>query len=297
MRVSAIIPTYNNAQTLARAIDSALTQAFDGPWEIIIVNDGSTDHTAEIIAGYGGQVRSIEQSNAGAAAARNAGVRAAQGDYLAFLDADDEWTPRKLQVMTAVLEGSPEAVLAYSDFIAINPLGERSLKTPMHGSPSLDDLLDHGFGFFPTVLLVRRTAFLECGGFSEEFHGAGFEDAFFALTAREREEFVHVNQPLALYYEAEPAITAVKYRNGLRVLARLVRDRYGARRSRKLIARANAYYAALLVSAAAEHMKRKKIAHAAASLLEAATVSPASLVQICRASWRRQLTNRRSRRR
>jgi glycosyltransferase involved in cell wall biosynthesis len=287
MRVSAIIPTYNNETTLARAIDSALAQDFEDRLEVIVVNDGSTDSPAKIIAGYGRQIRILDQRNAGAAAARNAGARAAGGDYLAFLDADDAWMPQKLRVMKAALDSSPGAALAYSDFITINPAGERSIKAPMRGSPTLDDLLDYGFGFFPTVMVMRRSAFLESGGFCEEFRGAGFEDAFMALIMRERGEFVHVDQPLALYFEARPVIMAAKYRHGFRVLVRLVRERYGAKRSRKLIARASAFYASLLVSAAADQVKRKMVGQAVASLVEAATVNPGYLVELCRARLRK----------
>ena len=77
MRVSAIIPTYNNETTLARAIDSALTQDFDDEYEVIVVNDGSSDATAEIAAGYGTRIRIIDRPNGGAAAARNTGALAA----------------------------------------------------------------------------------------------------------------------------------------------------------------------------------------------------------------------------
>jgi glycosyltransferase involved in cell wall biosynthesis len=285
MRVSAIIPTYNNETSLARAINSALVQDLDDEYEVIVVNDGSTDATAKILAGYGNQLRIIDQRNGGAAAARNAGAAAASGDYLAFLDADDEWMPQKLRIMMAVLEDSPEAVLSYSDFIAINPVGERSVKSPMRGSPTVDDLLDFGFGFFPTVVVMRKAAFLASGGFCEEFRGAGFEDAFMALTMREQGEFVHVSEPLAYYHEAEPAILATKYRRGFRVLVRLVRERYGVRRSRKLIARASAFYAGLLVSGAADQVKRKRVVSAALLLLEAATVNPRYIVEAYRARW------------
>jgi hypothetical protein len=145
-------------------------------------------------------------------------------------------------------------------------------------------------------MVMRRSAFLRSGGFSEEFRGAGFEDVFMALIMREQGEFVHVNQPLAIYYQARPAILAVKYRHGFRVLVRLVRERYGARRSRKVIAKASAFYASLLVSAAADQVKRKMVGRAAALLLEAATVNPGYLLEVCRARWRDALTIGRSQR-
>ena len=216
----------------------------------------------------------------------------ARGDYLAFLDADDEWLPQKLRVMTAALDRSADAALAYSDFIVISPAGERAIKSPMRGSPTLDDLLDSGFGFFPTVVMIRRAIFCASGGFCEEFRGAGFEHAYMALTMREQGEFVHVNQPLALYYEAEPVVLAAKYRHGYRVLVRLVRERYGPARSRKLIARASTFYASLLVSAAADQMKRKMFGRAVTSLFRAATVKPGYLVELGRARSRERTIRR-----
>jgi glycosyltransferase involved in cell wall biosynthesis len=90
IRVSTIIPTYNNEATLAQAVDSALAQDLDGQ-EIILVNDGSTDGTHGIAAGYGERIRVIEQPNRGFNRSRNAALRIARGEYVAFLDADDIW--------------------------------------------------------------------------------------------------------------------------------------------------------------------------------------------------------------
>src|SRR6266849_5630061 len=95
IQVSAIVPVFNGESTIAAAIDSALNQNFDAT-EVIVVNDGSTDGTALILRSYGSKIRVIEQSNRGLSAARNAGAAIARGEYLAFLDADDEWLPGKL---------------------------------------------------------------------------------------------------------------------------------------------------------------------------------------------------------
>src|SRR5689334_21473917 len=94
--VSVVIPTYNRAAFLPAAIDSALSQSYP-PCEILVVDDGSTDHTADVVAAYRARVRLIAQSNQGTAAGRNAGVAASSGAYVAFLDSDDLWLPHKLE--------------------------------------------------------------------------------------------------------------------------------------------------------------------------------------------------------
>src|ERR1700744_6553391 len=109
--VSTIIPAYNSASTIARSVESALAQNLEGQ-EVIVVNDGSTDCTARILEGYGQRITVINQPNRGRGPARNRGVAIAQGDYIAFLDADDEWAAQnKLAVQTAVLNDDPKCVL------------------------------------------------------------------------------------------------------------------------------------------------------------------------------------------
>ncbi|HOM77565.1 MAG TPA: glycosyltransferase family A protein, partial [Anaerohalosphaeraceae bacterium] len=88
--ISVVIPAYNCQAYIRRAIDSVLGQSRPAD-EIIVVDDGSTDGTAEAVRTYGAKVILIQQENAGVSAARNAGIRAASGDWIAFLDADDEW--------------------------------------------------------------------------------------------------------------------------------------------------------------------------------------------------------------
>lgn len=94
-RVSVVIPTFNCAAFLPRAIDSALTQDYPD-LEVIVVDDGSTDATPEVMERYAGRIVAIHQDNRGASAARNAGVRAATGEFVAFLDADDEYLPGRI---------------------------------------------------------------------------------------------------------------------------------------------------------------------------------------------------------
>src|SRR5574337_356453 len=105
--VSVVVPAYNAAAFLRRAIDSVLGQtAVD--LELLVVDDGSTDATLQLLAGYGERLRAISQVNAGPAGARNRGLALARGRYIAFLDADDWWLPEKLGRQVALLDSRPE---------------------------------------------------------------------------------------------------------------------------------------------------------------------------------------------
>ena len=105
--ISCIVPVYNGERYVGEALDSILAQTYR-PLEVIVVDDGSTDRTAEVVAGYGGQARYIFQSNAGLAMARNLGLTAVQGEFAAFLDADDVWHPEKLDRQIARFKARPE---------------------------------------------------------------------------------------------------------------------------------------------------------------------------------------------
>lgn len=110
--VSVIISTYNRAGRLDQALKSVLAQTYRD-FEIIVVDDGSTDHTRDTVGKYAGQVRYIYQENAGHASAKNAGVAAARGEYIAFLDDDDVWLPRKLELQVTVLKDHPDVDVIY----------------------------------------------------------------------------------------------------------------------------------------------------------------------------------------
>lgn len=114
-QVSVVIPAYNSAAFIADAIDSALLQDYPHK-EIIVVDDGSTDGTPELVAGYGEQVRLMRQHNAGPAAARNHGVRVSQGELIAFLDSDDYWLPGKLTAQVAYLDRHEDIALLFHDW-------------------------------------------------------------------------------------------------------------------------------------------------------------------------------------
>ena len=107
MLISCIVPAYNGERYLGQTIDSILGQTYR-PIEVIVVDDGSTDRTADVAAGYGAPVRLISQPNAGPAAARNTGIEAARGVFLAFLDSDDLWHEEKLERQMQRFAARPE---------------------------------------------------------------------------------------------------------------------------------------------------------------------------------------------
>src|SRR6266436_6194789 len=102
-RISVIVPVYNSESTIPRALASVFAQSYSD-YEVIVVDDGSTDSTLAVVAGYRDRVHVIGGLNRGPSAARNTGVRASTGEYIAFLDVDDEWTPEKLARCVPLLD-------------------------------------------------------------------------------------------------------------------------------------------------------------------------------------------------
>jgi hypothetical protein len=194
--VSVIIPVFNAARTVAAAIESIQVQTFRD-FEIIAVDDGSTDASLEMLASFGAAVKILLQANRGPSAARNYGVRESSGEYLAFLDADDRWRAAMLERMVAVLDEHRVASMAYCDVAVIDSEG-RALMTALVGesdAPSVDDMLDRLRPIMPSGVVMRRTALEAAGGWPEKL--TSFEDVFLWLLMREQGEFVHVEDVLA----------------------------------------------------------------------------------------------------
>lgn len=123
---SVVIPTYEREATIARAIDSALDQEH-APHEIVVVDDGSSDGTARVIQGFGGRVRYLPRAHGGVSAARNAGIRAATSEWIAFLDSDDRWLPGHLSTIArAIDETAGRAACYFADALFPGPDGPRS---------------------------------------------------------------------------------------------------------------------------------------------------------------------------
>jgi glycosyltransferase involved in cell wall biosynthesis len=118
VRFSAVIPSYNRSALVSRAIASALSQSYP-PAEIVVVDDGSTDDTEQIVHGFGGNVRYVWQENGGGARARNRGVREATGEWVAFLDSDDVWAPAHLEGLARAIAATQGNAAVYFDDMAL----------------------------------------------------------------------------------------------------------------------------------------------------------------------------------
>lgn len=177
---SVVIPAYNSADTISRAVNSVLDQTLRD-FEVIIVDDGSVDDTSEIVQQYEDQrvKYQIHEENKGGSAARNTGIEQAEGEYIAFLDADDEWHPTKLEQQIECLESrSDEWIAAYCDYRQGHPslLGWiklkliRKKKRKEGGEELIDDLLsmDLELGGAST-LLIKSDTVETIDGFDERF--------------------------------------------------------------------------------------------------------------------------------
>lgn len=157
MRISCIVPVHDAERHLAAAIDSVLAQ--DWPLhEIVAVDDGSTDRSAEILAAYAGRVIIVTQPHAGVSAARNTGLRHASGDVIAFQDADDLWPPGRLRAMATALAGDP-AIDVVAGLVEI--LDQREAK------PKVRETLDTMHRVNMGAHLIRRRVFDRVGLFNE----------------------------------------------------------------------------------------------------------------------------------
>jgi len=167
-KVSIIIPAYNQARFVAQTVDSALAQTWP-EIEVIVVNDGSTDNTADILAGYGERIRLIHQENRGLAGARNTGVKAACGDYLLFLDSDDLIPNAKVEHHLKFLAENPDFDLVYSGWQYIDETGAPLVGQMRPGKQGtlLTELLFGDFYCIPGAVVIRRKVLEQVGLFDE----------------------------------------------------------------------------------------------------------------------------------
>lgn len=188
--VSVIIPTYNRAAVVTEAIDSVLAQTFRD-FELIVVDDGSTDDTRNRLVGYGERIRMICQENHGVSHARNVGIRAARGKYVALLDSDDLWLPKKLETQIAVMEAQPDIPLCHTEEIWIRR-GVRVNQMKKHQK--------HGGYIFPNCLpfcvispssvMIRRALFDEVGDFDESLPACEDYDLWLRVTKTSPVHFI-----------------------------------------------------------------------------------------------------------
>lgn len=220
IRISVVIPAYNAEKYIQRCLDSVLAQTHPAD-EIIVVDDGSTDRTAEKVKLYGPAVRYLYQENAGASVARNTGIQAARHEWIAFLDADDEWLPRKLELQTELLADNPDLVWCASNFIlcscqqnrqgpAMNPQKAQELLACKNRFTNFFKAKLLGFNFWTGCLLIKRSAIEEAGMFLPGLLLAQDLDLWYRIAYR-HPEIGYISEPLAIYHMDIPGSNTRRY--------------------------------------------------------------------------------------
>jgi GT2 family glycosyltransferase len=232
--VSVVIPTYNRDGIIGRAIESALAQTYSD-LHVIVADDGSSDNTRAVVEAYGSRVTYMRQPNAGVSAARNFGMRHAQGEFIAFLDSDDGWRPWKIEAQVAALRRHPEAGLAWTDMSAVDEadqlidtrhlrvmysayekvdiektlaevdrLGALSARVPLELASAavrkgdLSSAILLGNFIHTSTALFRRSWCEETGGFDESYARAG-EDYEFYIRLCSPGPVIFIDAPSTLY--------------------------------------------------------------------------------------------------
>ena len=214
-KVSVIIPTYNRDAYLVDAICSVLNQTYQN-FELIIVDDGSTDHTRQIVDGFDdARIRYLYQNNGGASRARNTGIRAAQSEYIAFLDSDDEWMPQKLEKQMEQMRHLPDGVgLVYCRMKVMFDTGQsvifpsvelNSAELSGDGQKMLLKLLSRNLIGTPSVL-VRKRCLDDVGVFDESL--SCLEDWEFVLRVAQKWDIGFVETPLVLVHPLEGSVSS-----------------------------------------------------------------------------------------
>ena len=197
VRVSCVIPAYNAEPHIAQAVRSVLEQT-RVPDEVIVVDDGSTDGTAEVLAGFGDRIRLVSQAQGGAAAARNAGVAAADGQWIALLDADDWWLPEKVERTLDALSHAPEAAIAYTGRLVCDDRTGQQRQAPLVRQQGH---AYHGLlagNCMPTSsAMVQHEAWDRAGGMASDLMTC--EDWDLWLRVAREEPVVCVPEPLCVY--------------------------------------------------------------------------------------------------
>jgi glycosyltransferase involved in cell wall biosynthesis len=284
--VSVIIPTYNRAGVIQRALDSVLAQTFQD-WEIIVVDDGSTDDPATIEK-YCGQIRLIRHpQNRGAAAARNTGIAAAGGQFVAFLDSDDCWHPDKLaNQMAALQQAAPNTRICATGYILHK--GDRELTICPRPRPGrFRTEIAFGCAISPgTTLLIDRSVFDDVGLFDEKLRR--LEDWDWLLRFAETYDIVFVPRPLATVYshawddsavpkEADTVLQAIR-----RISTKHV-PRFRGLRLRQ-------FRSTLFLETAARMYRKRRPARACYYVLASLAVYPFRNAAFVRSVWRSVLS-------
>lgn len=197
--ISVIIPAFNYARYLGEAIDSVFAQTYPA-LEVIVVDDGSTDDTPAVLATYGDRIRTIRQQNQGVSSARNSGIAAARGEYVAFLDADDLWQPAKLEAQMARFDADPSLGLVHCGAESFDAEGQtiHFWREGMEGRVAINILrLEPVIAAPGSNIVTPRRVAEEIGGFDTRMIGS--EDWDFAYRVAARYEIGFTPEALVRY--------------------------------------------------------------------------------------------------
>ena len=187
--VSVLIPVYNGAAFLPEALNSVRKQTFQD-FEIIVVDDGSSDNSyalAQKFAAADGRIKTLRQANGGTQAARNTALHHASGEWIALLDQDDVWLPKKLEVQMALLAESPRANLLFTNYVhwdGARDLGARYTKRHKFPNGDVGTNLTRWCLFGASTVMIRRAAAEGLGGFDSKFHLSGDWDLWLRLAEK-----------------------------------------------------------------------------------------------------------------
>ena len=198
MNISVVIPSYNRKEFLKRSIDSVINQTIK-PFEIIVVDDGSTDGTESIIKGHYDFVKFIKQKNKGVSAARNVGIKVSIGEWICFLDSDDEWKKDKLEKQIIAVNSNPGYKFFHSNEIWIkNGLRiNQKKKHKKYGGDIFEKCLDM-CRISPSSVMIDKTIFDEVGNFNEDL--AVCEDYELWLRVCDKYRVFFIDEPLIIKY-------------------------------------------------------------------------------------------------
>ncbi|GIW55113.1 MAG: hypothetical protein KatS3mg082_1517 [Nitrospiraceae bacterium] len=215
MKVSVVIPVYNARDVIGETIESVLAQTWTDR-EIVVVDDGSSDGSGDIVRSFGERVRYVRQENGGVARARNRGIAESTGEYVALLDHDDLWHPTKLDKQVAVLDRRPEVGMVVTDVAHLDREGKPMgvIGSGYNPSETFARLFVRGFVPTPSAAMIRRSVLETVGGFDERFHSAGLDDHELWTRIAARYEMANIAEPLTYHRnrEIKPADVALAHR-------------------------------------------------------------------------------------
>lgn len=233
--ISVVIPVYNCSQYLKETIDSVLSQSYHFV-EIITVDDGSTDDSKDILRSYGDKINLVSKTNGGVSSARNEGIKVATGDWIAFVDGDDIWHPKKLELQVSAINQFPDSILIYSEFIFWSANSEGQYSSPKEVFEEVlpinysQDWMYHKQLLTNWVLtstsLVLKSALSKSGLFNEELPVAEDWDLFIRLS--HIGPFCKANAKLTLYRQLANSLTgSVKERDFASEVIETAIEEYG----------------------------------------------------------------------